>query len=344
MRLNSLDYLRGTSALLIVLYHFNSWTFNVHNSEGFLTRFGLYGVSLFYMLSGMTLFMIYEKKLFIKESLKDFFLKRAFRILPLLWLVTFITIIFAKANFSFYQIFLNFTGLFSLLDHDGYIAGGAWSIGNEICFYLLFPLIIYIFRRNKFWYFILLVLTIHVYFGFFLLDKSIPLSQQWEVYINPLNHLFFFVSGILVFNLNRYIRLNGNLAIFLSVIFILLFVFYPVEGDSINLVYGYNKIIFTFFSIGITWSVLAWPELKIEFIAASLKWLGDISYSVYLLHPIMWKLVSILFVKINVDSNFYLKIIVALCCTLVFSSLIYKYYEVRMSKFGRKFIRNVQNG
>src|SRR5690606_10719105 len=119
-------------------------------------------------------------------------LKRVFRILPLLWLVTIITIVFAKAHFNFYQVFLNLTGLFAIVDRDSYIAGGAWSIGNEICFYLLFPLIVYLFRKKKLFYYIFIfaALIIHIYFGFILLDNNIKLSQQWNEYIHPLNHLF----------------------------------------------------------------------------------------------------------------------------------------------------------
>jgi exopolysaccharide production protein ExoZ len=339
MRLNSLDYLRGLAAIGIVIYHFNSWSFGAHDSGSILSRFGLYGVSIFYMLSGLTLFHIYENKMFKNENVNSFFIKRFFRIMPLLWLVTTITILGAKIHFEIARIFLNYSGLFSIFAPTSYIAGGAWSIGNEISFYLLFPLVIFAYQKKKVVFFVLMALFLlcHIYFAFFVLSDKISVPDQWVSYINPLNQVFFFMAGTLIYILNKLIKLNRWPAILLFVSGILLFVYFPVYGNKSNLIIGSNKIMFTLFCSLIIWSALNINATSISPVHHVLKWLGEISYSVYLLHPLMWKLTTIFVSRLSINTNFIERLIIGMCLTLISSHLIYNYFELVISKFGRKF-------
>lgn len=339
MRLNSLDYLRGLAALGIVIYHFYSWTFGAFDSSSILSRFGLYGVSIFYMLSGLTLFHIYEKKLFVKESLGSFFKKRFFRIMPLLWLVTTLTILFARASFGIERILLNYSGLFSILSPTSYIAGGAWSIGNEIGFYLLFPIVVWSYQKMKPIFFALMCLCLvcHLYFAFFILSPQSSIPSQWMFYVHPLNQVFFFVSGILIYILNKYVKLNARVALFLLIVGITLFIYYPMNGPKSILIVGYNKILFTLFSGLIIWAALNLSAITFFPIHKSLHWLGEISYSVYLLHPLTWKTISIVLGRFSIEIGFMGKLAVTLCCTLLLSHLVYNYYEKIIANWGRRF-------
>ncbi|HEX6179628.1 MAG TPA: hypothetical protein VFZ47_00205, partial [Chitinophagaceae bacterium] len=53
-RLHSLDYLRGLAAFGIMAYHFMMWTMGEMDSSRKMGRVGIYGVSIFYVLSGLT--------------------------------------------------------------------------------------------------------------------------------------------------------------------------------------------------------------------------------------------------------------------------------------------------
>lgn len=96
-RISGLDSLRGIAALLIVFYHYLTWQKGVgfvgYGSSNFFGIFGVYGVSIFYVLSGMTLSLIYHQRILGRRSVLDFFTKRFFRIFPLLWVVTIATLI-----------------------------------------------------------------------------------------------------------------------------------------------------------------------------------------------------------------------------------------------------------
>jgi exopolysaccharide production protein ExoZ len=51
----SLDILRGLSALGIMIYHYLGWILGHFGASNTLGRFGVYGVSIFYILSGLTM-------------------------------------------------------------------------------------------------------------------------------------------------------------------------------------------------------------------------------------------------------------------------------------------------
>ncbi len=73
-RLHNLDYLRGLAAFGIMIYHYCSWEFGDFTSDTIMERIGIYGVAIFYVLSGLTLFHVYFEKLnFSKESIFSFF-------------------------------------------------------------------------------------------------------------------------------------------------------------------------------------------------------------------------------------------------------------------------------
>src|SRR5690242_5248745 len=100
-RIDGLDYLRGIAATGIMLYHFFTWSGYFFSAGDFLGKTGIYGVAVFYVLSGLTLHIVYSRQLTcFDRSLVAFAIKRIFRIFPLLWLVTIGTIIISKQTYS----------------------------------------------------------------------------------------------------------------------------------------------------------------------------------------------------------------------------------------------------
>ncbi len=200
-RIYNLDYLRGLAAFGIMIYHYLSWTYGHFSTDTVIERTGVYGVAIFYVLSGLTLFHVYHKKMLpSKKDLADFFRKRAFRILPLLWLVTILSIVKTREAPDLTDLSLNLTGLFGFFAWDKYFATGAWSIGNELVFYAFFPFFILFYNKAKVAMTIMAVIIfgIYLYFCFFKLDNTIDISVQWTDYVNPLNQVFLFLSGFLI--------------------------------------------------------------------------------------------------------------------------------------------------
>jgi peptidoglycan/LPS O-acetylase OafA/YrhL len=336
MRINALDYLRGLMALCIMVYHYFSWTFHEYDSTTFLGVFGIYGVSIFYILSGLTLYHVYNNKLDF-SNLYSFFVKRIFRILPLLWLSIFLNIFLLGQTYDLRTIFLNASGLFGFFDHDNYITAGAWSIGNELVFYSLFPMIIILNRWKHYWteIFFILSLIIAIYFAFWGLNSSENLSHQWTIYINPMNQIFLFTGGMLI---GKIIGMKkSNIASLLLFIVCLLFIiFYPNSGDQINLVSGWNRIIYSFISFVLTISFLLIDTIIINKIVDwGLTKLGHISYSLYLLHAIVFWTVAKFINRVESQTLF---LTICFISTIVTSYLSYNFLEMKFSKLGKRLL------
>lgn len=247
-RLYSLDYLRGIAAFGIMIYHYLSWTLGGFSANTFIGRFGVYGVSIFYILSGLTLYYVYYEKMKpTTEDMVSFFKKRIFRIFPLLWLVTIIAILLSNKVVGLTKLFLNLSGLFGFVKWWSYFSAGIWSIGNELVFYVFFPFFIIFNKKYKLLmiFLALVLLGFYLYFAFVKLDPNLTLGEQWKDYINPLNQVFLFLGGFFIGYFLRNIKIKNSITVLLLFLTGFLFTFYPAEGNRISIVTGVNRLFFT---------------------------------------------------------------------------------------------------
>ena len=150
-RIESLDWLRGLMAIAIMFYHLTYWHIFPLDSSYFLGRLGIYGVSVFFVLSGLSMAIVYSNFIVDKQTAAVFFIRRIFRIWPLLWICVAIVTIpsLLKGNeASIMQVLLNITTLFGFVSPSSYINTGAWSIGNEMVYYALTPILIMSYEKN----------------------------------------------------------------------------------------------------------------------------------------------------------------------------------------------------
>ncbi len=339
-RLYNLDYLRGLAAFGIMVYHYIIWSYGEYTSEYFLGRVGIYGVSIFYVLSGLTLFYVYYDTLtFNKKDILGFFRKRFFRIFPLFWLATIAAILIDREWHDLTKLFLNFTGLFGLVKWEGYYVTGAWSIGNELVFYLFFPFIIFFAKRSKSALIIFsgILFCIYLIFAFKILDPGKNLDLQWRNYVNPLNQVFLFLGGFLIGFIFKKMNIKSGINLLILATGILIFIFAPVKGNTVNLITGFNRLIFTLSCFLIC---LGFYKLKIklpDIIHKPLKLLGEASYSIYLIHPLIFAGTLNLFYSLTeVVIPTVIIIIITIVLTLFISYLIYEYFERYFINMGNR--------
>ena len=339
-RLPGLDYLRGLSAFGIMIYHYSSWAFGEQSASNFLGRVGIYGVAIFYILSGQTLSYVYGSKLRLNlYDLSEFYKRRFFRIFPLLWLATILSILLSKRIPNSTDVFLNLTGLFGIVKWDVYFATGAWSIGNELCFYLTFPLFIFVFNQNRAFLYLLILLTVGIflYFTFGILDPNTSLSSQWHLYTNPLNQILFFLAGTCVGRLIQPTTLTLFQSAIIGTVGLLIFLLLPVQGNAIELVAGPNRLFFAISCFLVCCSFFRNIRPP-EFIDRPLLLLGQASYSLYLMHPLVFAVVkasctlAARFILVPVTSIFFISIIASLSA----SYLSYRYFESYFIKISHK--------
>ncbi|MEJ8756033.1 acyltransferase [Pontibacter sp. H259] len=341
-RVTSLDYLRGLAALGILLYHFQSWTLGHMEAETFWGRIGLYGVAIFYVLSGLTLYHVYEARLQPnKAGLTDFYLKRIFRLFPLLWLIMPVYLVILPELREWDRILLNFTGLFGFVAWDEPIGTGVWSIGNELVFYLFFPLFLFSARYSRALFAIvcLLIVGIGVYFAFYSIDDADPLAKHWRDYVNPFNQIFLFLGGVAIGYLTKYKSLPAVPLVILLVLAVLVFTYYPAAGNTIVLVTDWERFVFAGTCLAVCFAVYKLPVTLPRVLHVPLHTLGEISYALYLLHPLVYKLVK--FVARQYGFAPWVTILVAIVITVIASQLVYRYYEQRFVKLGQKVSKSL---
>ncbi len=153
-RLDVLDGLRGCAILLVVCYH--AWLVGGQALPlNFIAEAGYLGVDLFFFVSGFCLYYPYAKTRASGErpSTRRFFMRRAMKIVPsyLLALGAFALVYrstFASPLDAAWQLGTHVTFLHPLWpDTFGAISGPLWTIGIEVEFYLLFPLVVRAFMR-----------------------------------------------------------------------------------------------------------------------------------------------------------------------------------------------------
>ena len=287
-RLHGLDYLRGLAAVGIMAYHYSTWAFGAQEANSFLSRVGIYGVAIFYVLSGQALTYVYASTLSLEvSSLYNFYKKIFFRIFPLFWLATFLSIILSKHYPNPLDLALNLTGLFGLVKWDRYFATGAWSIGNELSFYLVFPLLVFLLNkyRTGLIFAILFSVSAFVYFSFHRIEAHIPLASQWNSYTNPANQFVFFLGGALI---GRFINpgaIKVSQSLIMGTIGLAIFILIPISSNTTELVTGLNRLIFTVCCLLICCSFFRKTRVM-SILDKPLALLGQASYSIYLFHPV----------------------------------------------------------
>lgn len=140
-RFVELDALRGIAALSVALYHFTTRFGNEYGHPApplFLVPLGHYGVHLFFIISGMVIFLTLERS----RSALDFLVARIGRLYPAYWVavtLTFVTVAAVglppfEVSSSQYAWNLTMTQrFFDIADMDG----AYWSLQVELAFYLL---------------------------------------------------------------------------------------------------------------------------------------------------------------------------------------------------------------
>jgi len=155
-RNSALDSLRGLSTILIVLYHISfvsGYTVAHANSSGaYIDRLNI-GVAIFFVLSGFLIFRPFAHSLIHGSPLpktRNYYLKRAARILPGYWLALFVlagldALTIVNTSGFIRNVFI----VHSFTEHNVFTGiRQAWTLAIEMSFYVVVPAFAYIFVRQ----------------------------------------------------------------------------------------------------------------------------------------------------------------------------------------------------
>ncbi|EPA0075594.1 MULTISPECIES: acyltransferase family protein [Enterobacter] len=340
MRIHSIDYLRGLMALSILLYHLTAWTVGVPQADTILGKLGIYGVSIFYIVSGMSMYTSYKSTAWTFKSTSSFFVRRFARLAPVYWiamaLVIGLAIITAPVLRIDWPVYIyNFTLTFGIFEPTKYMVTGGWSIGNEVVFYLFFPVLMLTVRNSyAFLAANILLFYFYIYFCFIAINPGADVGAEWDKYINPLNQVLLFSGGMAIAHISMKLkpsmpnRYNAILIAFFATAFCLI----PAEGNQISIITGWNRLLFTVIILSLSYFVFNLKTNEKTLIEKALKFLGDVSYPVYLLHGILFiitsKYIFPLLGNITKDARLAFCLFVFAPCVMLISYAIYRLIEI----------------
>ena len=330
-----IQILRGISVILVVMYHLKIPGFK----NGFL------GVDIFFVISGYLMAQLYNTG----RSL-DFISRRAKRILP-----AYLSTILLTSSVGYFTLIpSDFKQLIdqaraSLLlipnlyfwNQDSYFTNtqfnpllNLWSLGVELQFYLIIPLIVSIFVKSK--KSIIIICSISIISCFVILT----ISPKTSFFLLPLR-LWEFLIGYLVYKRKQIKTQTVNLHLvhrmgILIFIFIILNSPINVYGTSVYLghpgVISLSIVVITAFILN-----LNIPN-KENFWNNLFGKIGDYSFSIYLVHfpvIVLWNYYPFLGTKLGVEE---INEIPSLIILIVLSSvLMFKCIEVPFRKLNYDF-------
>jgi peptidoglycan/LPS O-acetylase OafA/YrhL len=310
-KLPGLDLLRAVAIIWVMCFHtFLIGGLNEHFT--WLSRYGWMGVDLFFVLSGFLIGSQVLSPLARGEqfSFRDFYVRRAFRILPAFWVVLALYLSFPwfreAPDLESWWKFATFT-LNLLIDYDQNQAfSHAWSLCIEEHFYLLFPLLAWLLARRvstvSFAILILICVStgIALRAGVWLHDDAMAPNRNWfveDIYYPTWNRLDGLLAGVTLAALKSFRRgVWDRLA---------------THADSM-LAAGLALVAWSFWLFadraGLLGNSVGWPVLSLGFallvFAGAQRsgwlgcfalpgagWLATIAYSLYLVHKPMYHMV-----------------------------------------------------
>ncbi len=171
-RIESIQYLRGIAALVVVLAHVASMQHSLApDLPVFLPEFnGFWGVDIFFVISGFVIVYITHKMAAGGRVAALFMLKRAVRIVPAYWCFT-LFIYFADTRHWFSDQ-ANLTNMAMLLKSLFFVKPGfpllfvGWTLTLEMFFYAIFSLVLWRWNAGA---------RVWLVVGFFVLLAAMPL-------------------------------------------------------------------------------------------------------------------------------------------------------------------------
>lgn len=199
-QLDEVQYARAFAMFAVLFVHFSSTglrgvtpessTFYIYSAFNTL---GKIGVPVFFFLSGLVLLYSYNKRPFTKETILQFYKKRLkYIIVPYIVISTFYFVVRIVHYDAFTSVPAFLTGL-----GEGLLWGKAYThlyfLFVLLQFYLVFPFILYFFKKIKCRVSVVLIVSLALQFAWFYVNKNYVQVEARGSYF--MSYLTFFLVG-----------------------------------------------------------------------------------------------------------------------------------------------------
>jgi len=332
-----IDSLRAISVTFVIIYHY----FPNISLNGYL------GVDIFFVISGFVITKsITEKNFFSVSGIIFFYRKRILRLFPsiVVVIVLFLLLFLLFVSRPGYEVFqtakYSIVGLSNIylfhINQDYFSINNElnpfshiWSLSVEEQFYLIYPIIVYLFFFNKYiknYFNIFLVLIFFISLFSYLLLKSN--HSLLTFYLTPFR-IWQIIAGAIAYRLfTNLIFLKSKKMLFFS-FFLLTFIFFFKFEKNIEFFLSSIVTIFTFVILINLYELAKAPKIINLF-----SYIGKLSFSLYLFH---WPILVLLSYTLGHSST---SLFLGIFFTFLLSILNYNFIE---NKFRYKFLKKVKN-
>ncbi|OOQ57291.1 acyltransferase family protein [Mucilaginibacter pedocola] len=359
-KLNHIDLLRGIAVILVVITHVALTDRNITEVWRARLIFGQVGVQLFFFLSAYTLCRSMSARR-EEHYVRNFYLRRFFRIAPLyyagivIYLIVALTPLLNRqgplSHIEMYtplSVLLNIVFLHSFVEQAyNSIVPGGWSIGTEMLFYLLFPAIFNYYSkiRNVVWLFLLplaafIIATLYTATCYAAFKEEVFTNHFFFAFI--INQLPIFALGISYFFLEKFIPTKlpplVSMALFLVLFFAALIL-------SRKLTHNINLTIFVAgLSFAFLFNFFKHAGLNLPILAR----IGQLSFSIYIFHflfayPLSNEISIHISGRFNATTVLVINFLITLTLSALLAILSEKFIEKPGIALGKKVIGRLDN-
>ncbi|WP_281309858.1 acyltransferase family protein [Flavobacterium flavigenum] len=285
-----IDGLRGIAVLLVLLFHLDIT----------VLKGGFIGVDVFFVISGYLISSILIPKIDQKDfSFKEFYFRRIKRLMPSMLFVVILTLLmayfvyplflFEKTLKSSTATVLSFSNVYFFLE-SGYFDSSSyikpllhtWSLSVEEQFYLIWPFLLFFTLKIKKTVHRVLVLSSFAVISFFFSEYYLTINSSAAFFLTPFR-VFEFLIGTLLFWTNKF-EFKSYAKESLSLIGITGLIFLASFYDNKVLFPGINALLPCLFSAILIHNTGQTKYVSRIYNNQLIRWLGRISYSLYLIH------------------------------------------------------------
>lgn len=344
--IDSLQIIRAAAALLVLASHASKDFIKKvpdYADDLLIWKIGQAGVDIFFVISGFIMLYVAMNTPQGMQSGVDFIKKRLIRVAPLYWIFTTLTLLVsvvtpdAKNHNDTSLLYTLSSYLFipyerSTDDHFTPILGVGWTLNYEMMFYALFALSI-IFDSTK-WKTITALIA-----GLFLCGFFINPEDQKQLYFWTRPILMEFLMGIVIAKIyldGRRIGNTASIALYAVGISWLIYASFATEDPTLPGVrlqaWGIPSALIV--AAAILRSTTSTATHNQGFIF--LKKIGDASYSLYLTHMFVIRIITIVSVDILGIRSIAILWAIVFAASIAVSIYSYKYIEVPLTAYLNK--------
>lgn len=346
-RVEGLDALRGIAACAIVILH-ATYIHDIGVPQSVFVKFFAMGVPLFFIISAFSMSFRYKSGFSDRGSLTDFAIRRFARIAPLFYVMIAAWLAYISwmglPTPSVEKHLLSMTFLFSLTPGSQLsVVPAGWSIGVEMLFYAAFPMLVRL--RSIAACSLAIILSIIAYTWF---STLVAEPRAYFYLTHPITNASYFLFGILAYRIYESISdgrraLVAKTCLVLSVVGVAIAIaVHPKIGAETAMYTPPRPTSIAIWGAAFMALVLSQALKPTSFLVnRSTLFLGLVSYSVYLVHPLLIHASPLTPLLHNWEVAWQIKVAtagsIALIASLVVGSALHRFVEIPGQMIGKRF-------